>query len=239
MAIENGQQGVLVKSTFPDTPAAQAGLRSGDEIVKIVGVSVHTPEDLVREVTNKGVGFTVKIEFVRKGKHLAKDITLVAMPDMLSITKQKLLKHQAPDFEAVVVQGPGAQFQMKTQREKGRVTLLDFWATWCMACNATIPRLTQFAKINKGKIDVISISGEEIAVIKNFLTKLEMRLPKKDNHILYLQSDEGKVNELFMAAAIPMFVLIDKKGVVVELELGGGTVLENILKKAEALTLPR
>ena len=236
VAIDKGQKGVLIKSTFPDTPAAKAGLSGGDEILKVVGVPVHTPEELVQEVTNKGVGFTVKIEFLRGDKILSKDITLVAMPDMLTLTKKKLLTFKAPDFDAVVVQGAGTKFQM--QKQRGRITLLDFWATWCMACNATIPRLTQFAQKHKGQIDIISISGEEVSAIKKFLSKLETRIPRKENHILYLQSDEGKVNSLYMAAAIPMFVLIDKNGVVVDLDLGGGSILDKILTKAEGLLAP-
>ncbi|MBI2522012.1 MAG: PDZ domain-containing protein [Bdellovibrio sp.] len=236
IAIEKGPKGVLIKNTFPDTPAEKAGLRSGDEILKVVGVPVQTPEELVQEVTNKGVGFTVKVEFLRQGKLRAKDITLVVMPDMFSLTKQKLLNHKAPNFEALVVQGRGSKFHM--QKQLGRVTLLDFWATWCMACLGTVPRLVQFAQKYKGKIDVISISGEEVPVIKNYLVKFEKRVPKKENPIQYLQSAEGKVNSLFMAAAIPMFVLINKNGIVVDLDLGGGTILDKILAKAEGLLTP-
>ncbi len=233
VAIEKGEKGVRVKNALPDTPAQKAGIMAGDEVLTVAGRAVHSPEEMIAEIGNKGVGFTVKIEFLRKGVVLSKDITLVIMPDMLALIKKKLLNRPVPDFEAVVVQGKKTKFQMKNQI--GRVTILEFWATWCPACNAAVPRLLQFAKEFEGKIDIVSLTTEETPAIKKFLGKVETVLKKDDNPIMYLQNTDGKVSNEFMASSIPMFVLIDKKGVVVDLDLGTGSVMENIFSKAKTL----
>jgi len=233
IGIEEGEKGVRVTSTFPNTPAAQAGLLAGDEVLKVDGKKVHLPAELIQEVGKKGVGYTIEIEVDRKGKNLIKKITLVIMPDMLDLTKKKLLGKPVPDFKANFVKEEKKIFHMRDQI--GKVTLLEFWATWCTACLASHPRLLKFSQEFKGKIDVVSLSGEEMPILKKYLKKLDVVFKNDDNPIVYIQSPEGEVSKEFLASAIPMFVLIDKKGIVSDIDLGGGSVLENMLLKAQKL----
>jgi hypothetical protein len=65
--------------------------------------------------------------------------------------------------------------------------------------------------------------------------KVDKITTKTDNNIIYLQNIDAQINRDYMASSIPMFILIDKKGVVVDLNLGGGSVLEAILNKAKTL----
>lgn len=232
IGIEKGEKGVRVHTSFPDTPAFLAGIKAGDEILKVGEVVVSTPQELITEVAKKGVGYKVKIEFQRKEKILSEEITLVVMPDMLSVAKKKLLGQPVFDFEAnYISKAPSKKSVFKMKEHLGVVTLLEFWATWCPACLSADPRLIQFAKENRGKIKVIAISDETAPILKKHLKAHG----KNKNDILYLQSPEGKVNSLFMASSIPMFILIDKKGQVVDLDLGAGSVLEALLNKAQTL----
>jgi serine protease Do len=62
-------QGVLVKElTRSDSPAARAGLKSGDVITSINGVKVRTVSELIRKVASLPVGSTATIEYVREGE---------------------------------------------------------------------------------------------------------------------------------------------------------------------------
>ena len=233
VAIEKGVTGVKVKSAFPDTPASKAGITSDDEIISISGVKVKTPEELIQEVIKKGVGFTVKVEFLRKGKLELREMTLVIMPDVLDVVKKKLLTKMAPDFKAIDIRNPKKKISLKNFL--GKPVVLEFWATWCPSCVGSTPRLVEFANQHKGKIEIVSLSNEAPEVIKKYLVKLDRMINKKNNLITYLQSLDQEIGKNYMASSIPMFVLINKKGEVVDLDLGGGSVLENILKKAEGL----
>jgi thiol-disulfide isomerase/thioredoxin len=45
-----------------------------------------------------------------------------------------------------------------TKFEKGKVYVVEFWATWCGPCKASIPHLTEMAKKYKGKADFVGVS---------------------------------------------------------------------------------
>ncbi|TWW12155.1 serine protease, partial [Planctomyces bekefii] len=78
VAIDQGAKGVLIKEIISDTPAAAAGLESGDEILAINGIDVKAPADLIKTIQAQGVGHTVVVHFLRKGKKSEKSIKLVA-----------------------------------------------------------------------------------------------------------------------------------------------------------------
>lgn len=238
--IDKGAKGVLVLAAIPESPAFQAGLSKGDEIFAVAGVKVATPEELIKTVVAKGVGHTVKVEFWRQGKQESRELTLVAMPDMVEMAKKKLVNQSVPLFESKVVEAPkgikgvkGKKFSMKEQI--GRVTVLEFWATWCVACVGAHPRLAEFSLQNKGKIDVVAISAEKPEIIGKFLGQVKKLAGHPKGQMAYLSAEEEKVNGQFMASAIPMFVLVDKSGVVSAVELGGGSGLENLLSQAISL----
>lgn len=48
-----------------------------------------------------------------------------------------------------------------TELAKGKVWVVDFWATWCGPCKAAIPHLTKLAKDHAGKVEVVGISISE------------------------------------------------------------------------------
>jgi serine protease Do/serine protease DegQ len=62
-------QGVVVVQVGDDTPAAKAGIKSGDIVVKINGRDIHTRSELRTAIGLLRVGDKLKIELVRDGKH--------------------------------------------------------------------------------------------------------------------------------------------------------------------------
>ena len=57
--------------------------------------------------------------------------------------------------------------------EKGKVTVVEFWATWCPPCKESIPHLTKVQKQYKDKgVTVIGISNEqELETVKTFVDR--------------------------------------------------------------------
>jgi serine protease Do len=78
--VENGQ-GALVKEVFEDTPAAEAGLKAGDVIVKIDGQNVESPADLTEHLSDKDEGDEITLELVRNKTSQTVKLTLADAPD--------------------------------------------------------------------------------------------------------------------------------------------------------------
>src|SRR5712691_10447341 len=55
-----------------------------------------------------------------------------------------LINKAAPDFQLPQLEKPAATFSAKDMR--GKVWLLNFWGTWCIACQDEHPRLVEYAR---------------------------------------------------------------------------------------------
>jgi peroxiredoxin len=106
------------------------------------------------------------------------------------------------------------------------VVMLDMWATWCGPCRAELPHLVQVAKDYKGQgvvfyaIDLRDTKDK----VKEFLKKEKLDMTVGlDSH--------GAVGEAYGADAIPMLMLIDKKGVVQVVHIGNRPGVEEVLHK--------
>ena len=58
---------------------------------------------------------------------------------------------------------------------KGKVVVLEFWATWCSPCVASLPHLNQLvASLDPAKFQFISIDDEDPNAVQRFLTRKKM-----------------------------------------------------------------
>ncbi len=72
-------EGALVAETQPDTPAAAAGLKSGDVIVKFNDATVKSAGDLTRKVGSVKPGETSQLTYVRDGQEKTASVTLASL----------------------------------------------------------------------------------------------------------------------------------------------------------------
>jgi peroxiredoxin len=99
---------------------------------------------------------------------------------------------------------------------KGKVVILDFWATWCPPCKAEIPGFIALQKeYGKNGLAVIGVSVDEggADVVKSFAKQLGM------NYTVVLADD--KTTQVFGGIeAIPTTFIIDREGRIVTKHLG-------------------
>ena len=217
------ETGVLIREVIPGTPADDAGLKKDDRVRSIDQRTVASAEDFITTVQSKGVGSTVDLDFLRDGKAVKKSIKLVARPDQLALVQQTLVGKSAPAFDLPLISGPGPG---STAALKGRVTVVEFWATWCPACRSTHTGLSNFAKRHPKDASVLAISDESRDELLAYAQALKPEFT-------ILQDKDHAVNSAWMVAAIPQLAVIDRTGKIIFATIGGGAYLDQALDVAE------
>ena len=89
---------------------------------------------------------------------------------------------------------------------KGKVVLLNFWATWCPPCRKEMPDLQAlYDKYKDQGLVVLSISDEDAAKVAPFTAERKISYP-------VLLDSGHKVNEAFVVEGIPKSFVYDREG---------------------------
>ena len=128
-------------------------------------------------------------------------------------SKQSLLRElgkdkPAPHFDASDISGNN--FSYRTYQ--GKYLYIDIWATWCVPCRKEIPYLEKLKQKYEGQsIEFISVSiDENINSWKKFVESTDNK-----DQFHSLPGNAASINEVYNAALIPAFVLIDPQGKIV------------------------
>ncbi|MEY4386546.1 MAG: Thiol-disulfide oxidoreductase ResA [Verrucomicrobiota bacterium] len=103
---------------------------------------------------------------------------------------------------------------VKIEDGKGtNIYVVEFWATWCPPCLASIPHLTELQKKYKDRgVIVVGLTSESPAVVKKFVEKMGDQM---DYHVAI---DDGKTEENYPEAfgvrGIPVAFVVDKDGTI-------------------------
>jgi peroxiredoxin len=89
---------------------------------------------------------------------------------------------------------------------RGKVVLLNFWATWCPPCRKETPDLQAlFEQFKDQGLVVLAISDEEAGKVTPFITERKINYP-------ILLDTGSKVHELFQVEGIPKTFVYDRSG---------------------------
>ena len=102
----------------------------------------------------------------------------------------------------------------------GRVTVLNFWATWCPPCRAEMPELNNFSRKYGDRVAVYLVNVQESqAAVAEFLNRNQYDVP-------CLLDTDGKVAQTFRINAIPTTLVVDKQGTIKYRKSGPVTMAE-------------
>jgi thiol-disulfide isomerase/thioredoxin len=112
---------------------------------------------------------------------------------------------------------------------KGKVVLLDFWATWCGPCKVEIPWFIEFQKqYGKEGFQVIGISTDDtLAKLKPYVAQMKMTYP-----VLQGLGKEDAIESFGPMPALPTSLLISRDGKICDRHIGltGKDVFEAQIK---------
>ena len=95
-----------------------------------------------------------------------------------------------------------------TVGQPGKITVINFWATWCPPCQEEMPELEMFAHNNQQKVEFYAVNMQESkGKISEFMSKNQYTMS-------VLLDKEGGVGKKFQVTAIPTTIIINKHGMV-------------------------
>ncbi len=133
-------------------------------------------------------------------------LTLFSQPSQNNLVGKKAVEFSLPDVN-------GGEVALQSFR--GKVVLLNFWATWCGPCREELPELDRVQeKFRKRGFAVVAVTVDnELENIRGFLKKYDLKLQA-------LWDRRKKLADAYKVEKMPSSYLIDRNGVIRFVHLG-------------------
>ena len=115
------------------------------------------------------------------------------------------------DFTGSLVGGG----ELKLSDLKGKVILLNFWATWCKPCVEEMPAFPKLMEKYGDDLALVTVNvGEDEETIREFLDK------NSYSDLTVFLDEDYAISDLYPSDGIPYTIIIDREGVICHIQLG-------------------
>ena len=139
------------------------------------------------------------------GRSEASSVSIASPAAVLTPVAAPVVGGLAPEFEATGIDGD--QFLMSKSR--GRIVLLNFWATWCEPCRTEMPELeARYGEEESAGVLVVGINLDETpAQVRAYRDALKLTFP-------LLLDPGGGVHTLYRVRGYPTTFFVDEVGMI-------------------------
>jgi thiol-disulfide isomerase/thioredoxin len=144
------------------------------------------------------------------------------MDAMKAIQKTLVVGNPFPDFQEKDLDGK----PLSVSRFKGKVLLVDFWATWCGPCRVELPNvIATYEKHHKNGFEILGISlDQDEQAMKKFLASNKMTWPQYFDGLGW----QTKLAGQYGVNSIPATYLLDAQGIIIARDLRGDDLEEAV-----------
>jgi len=217
---------VPLAASVGTTHALYFALRQGSTHWLSLHSKTEDRQVFLRLPRKKSLRLAISNELVRRSKHelRVRPPPKLRRPDLPPIP---VVGDIAPDFELPTLDGE----HVRLSALRGKVVLLNFWATWCGPCRKEIPHLQRLhEKYPQDRFALIGVTDEKPEEVRQFLDERVITYPS-------LVDKSHEVLHLYGVTGIPMTVAIGPDGKIAAMQEGWAG--ERALKKLLAPLMPQ